>query len=123
MVILGERAGGSLRVRLAGALSDAVRSGRIAPGTTLPSFRVLARDLGLSRGVVVDAYSQLAAEGFLRSRPGRPPWWAFTRRETTPVVDPDPPAVRPGPIWIFAPAARTSRPFCAGRGTPQPTTS
>ena len=37
---------------------------------TLPSTRILAQELGVSRGVVVDAYAQLAAEGFVRSRPG-----------------------------------------------------
>jgi GntR family transcriptional regulator/MocR family aminotransferase len=36
----------------------------------MPSSRVLASDLGVSRGVVLEAYAQLAAEGFLRSRPG-----------------------------------------------------
>lgn len=35
----------------------------------MPSTRVLARDLGVSRGVVVDAYEQLIAEGFLVTRP------------------------------------------------------
>jgi GntR family transcriptional regulator/MocR family aminotransferase len=35
----------------------------------VPSTRVLARDLGVSRGVVVDAYEQLIAEGFLVTRP------------------------------------------------------
>ena len=59
-----------LRVRLTTALRDAVRTGRVAPGATLPSSRVFARDLGVSRGVVTEAYAQLVAEGFLRSRPG-----------------------------------------------------
>jgi GntR family transcriptional regulator/MocR family aminotransferase len=35
----------------------------------VPSTRVLARDLGVSRGVVVDAYEQLIAEGFLVTYP------------------------------------------------------
>ncbi len=59
-----------LRVRLAGALRDAIRSGQLAGGTTLRSTRIFAQDLGLSRRVVVDAYAQLAAEGFVRGRPG-----------------------------------------------------
>ena len=42
----------------------------MAPATRLPSTRVLAADLGVSRRLVVDAYSQLAAEGFLLSRHG-----------------------------------------------------
>jgi len=59
-----------LRIRLANALREAIRSGQVSTGTTLPSTRILAHDLGLSRGVVVDAYAQLASEGFIRSRPG-----------------------------------------------------
>lgn len=70
LVVLGAEGPAPLRVRLASALRDAVRAGRIAPGATLPSSRVLARDLGVSRGVVTEAYAQLAAEGFVISRPG-----------------------------------------------------
>lgn len=57
-VSLAEPGGeGHLRVRLANALRDAIRGGRLGPGTTLPSTRILAQDLGLSRGVVVGAYT------------------------------------------------------------------
>jgi len=70
LVTLDKRGRGPLRVRLAGALRDAVRSGQLEAGTTLPSSRVLAKDLCVSRGVVVDAYAQLAAEGYVRGRPG-----------------------------------------------------
>jgi len=59
-----------LHRQLADGLRDAVRSGRLAPGTRLPSTRVLAGDLGVSRRLVVDAYSHLVAEGFLLSRRG-----------------------------------------------------
>ena len=51
-------------------LRDAVRSGRLASGSTLPSTRALAEQLAVSRGIVVEAYEQLAAEGYLVSRPG-----------------------------------------------------
>jgi GntR family transcriptional regulator / MocR family aminotransferase len=62
--------GRSLRARLEHALRDAVRSERLAPGTRLPSTRALCAELGVSRGVVVDAYAQLAAEGYLHTRRG-----------------------------------------------------
>ncbi|WP_270858123.1 GntR family transcriptional regulator, partial [Streptomyces rochei] len=52
---------------LQAALRDAVRSGRLAPGTRLPSSRDLAADLKVSRGLVTEAYEQLTAEGYLRS--------------------------------------------------------
>lgn len=60
----------SLAIELRFRLRDAVRSGRLAAGTPLPASRTLARDLGISRGVVVEAYSQLVAEGYLVSRRG-----------------------------------------------------
>lgn len=61
---------GPLRFRIAASLRDAIRTEHLKPGTILPSSRVLARDLGVSRGFVVDAYAQLTAEGFVNSRPG-----------------------------------------------------
>ncbi|HXC23347.1 MAG TPA: PLP-dependent aminotransferase family protein [Solirubrobacteraceae bacterium] len=67
---LSESAGGSLRARVERALREAVRSGRLVPGSRLPSTRALCAQLGVSRGVVVDAYSQLAAEGYLQTRRG-----------------------------------------------------
>ena len=39
-------------------------------GSKLPPSRLLAEALGVSRGVVVEAYSQLAAEGYLVARAG-----------------------------------------------------
>lgn len=59
---------------LQSALRDAVRSGRLAPGTRLPSSRALATDLGVSRGLVTEAYEQLTAEGYLRSGRGAGTW-------------------------------------------------
>ncbi len=59
-----------LHRQLANGLRDAIRTGRLAPQTRLPSTRVLAADLGVSRRLVVDAYSQLTAEGFLFSKHG-----------------------------------------------------
>jgi GntR family transcriptional regulator / MocR family aminotransferase len=61
---------GPLRTRLERSLRAAVRSGRLAPGAALPASRVLAAELGVSRGVVVEAYEQLTAEGFLVARRG-----------------------------------------------------
>src|SRR5918999_4262670 len=61
---------GPLRAQLEEQLRDSVRSGHLAPGVALPSSRALADELGVSRGVVVDAYAQLAAEGYLLSRQG-----------------------------------------------------
>src|SRR5215212_7877306 len=59
-----------LHRQLADGLRNAIRTGRLAPHTRMPSTRVFAADLRVSRRLVVDAYSQLVAEGFLSSRHG-----------------------------------------------------
>ncbi|SDK20817.1 PLP-dependent aminotransferase family protein [Streptomyces indicus] len=56
------------------ALREAVRSGRLASGTRLPASRALAADLGVSRGLVTEAYEQLTAEGYLRAGRGAGTW-------------------------------------------------
>ncbi|MFG1947949.1 PLP-dependent aminotransferase family protein [Nonomuraea sp. NPDC048826] len=61
---------GGIAGQIASELRDAVRHGRLTPGTRLPATRDLAADLRVSRGVVVEAYEQLVAEGFLVSRVG-----------------------------------------------------
>ena len=55
---------------LAGAIRTAVIDGRLPAGTSLPATRLLAGDLGVSRGVVVEAYQRLADEGLVSARPG-----------------------------------------------------
>ena len=72
LLALDRAAPGPLRLQLEEQLRSAVRDGRLAPGTALPSTRALARELGVSRGVVVEAYDQLAAEGYVRARQGAP---------------------------------------------------
>ncbi|HEY1687523.1 MAG TPA: PLP-dependent aminotransferase family protein [Solirubrobacteraceae bacterium] len=62
--------GRSLRARIEHALREAVRSGRLPPGTRLPATRRLCVELGVSRGVVAEAYAQLAAEGYLQTHRG-----------------------------------------------------
>ena len=52
------------------ALREAVRTGRLAPGTRLPSSRSLAADLGVARNTVADAYAELVAEGWLTAQQG-----------------------------------------------------
>ena len=49
-----------------------IRGGRLAPDAKLPSSRALAKALGVSRGIVLEAYAQLVAEGYLTSSQGAP---------------------------------------------------
>jgi GntR family transcriptional regulator/MocR family aminotransferase len=55
---------------LADAVRAAIIDGRLGTGTSLPATRLLADDLGISRGVVVEAYQRLADEGLVSARPG-----------------------------------------------------
>lgn len=57
--------------QLAAALSQAIRSGRIALGTRLPAERAAAAQLGVSRTTVTAAYQELAAAGLVRGHVGR----------------------------------------------------
>jgi GntR family transcriptional regulator / MocR family aminotransferase len=84
--------GNRVRAGLETALRDAVQTGRLAPGTRLPSSRALAADLGIARNSVAAAYGQLVAEGWLTAKQG-----SGTRVAA---------AAAPGP----APAASQSRP-------------
>ena len=61
---------GGRRAALIAALREAVRDGRLAPGTRLPPYRSLAADLGVARNTVADAYAELVAEGWLTARQG-----------------------------------------------------
>jgi GntR family transcriptional regulator/MocR family aminotransferase len=60
-----ELKGTRVRAALESALREAVSSGRLRPGSRLPSSRALATDLGVARNTVAEAYSQLRAEGWL----------------------------------------------------------
>lgn len=62
-----------LRRQLEGKLRAAIEDGSLPDGAGLPASRSLAEQLGVSRGVVVDAYEQLTAQGFLVSRPRQVP--------------------------------------------------
>jgi len=64
-ITLEPERGETLRAALRRALRDAIRTGALREGVRLPASRVLAQHLGVSRGVVSDAYGQLEAEGFL----------------------------------------------------------
>jgi GntR family transcriptional regulator / MocR family aminotransferase len=59
-----------LVTQLIAKLRESIRRGRLHPGTRLPATRSLATQLGCSRWVVVQAYEQLTAEGYLTSQTG-----------------------------------------------------
>jgi GntR family transcriptional regulator/MocR family aminotransferase len=104
---------GGRRSSLEEALRDAIRSGRLAARTRLPSTRALAADLGLARGTVTDAYDQLVAEGWLVARQG-----SGTQVASAPVpVETAPAATTPGPAPAEPGGPRAPRhDFRPGRG-------
>ncbi|HEY7484386.1 MAG TPA: PLP-dependent aminotransferase family protein [Streptosporangiaceae bacterium] len=85
-----DRAKGRLSGQIAAEVRAAIRSGRLTANTRLPSTRDLAHDLAVSRGVVVTAYEQLIAEGFLIARRGE-----GTRVAPLATPERDPPPARP----------------------------
>jgi GntR family transcriptional regulator/MocR family aminotransferase len=95
--------GQPLRSQLEAGLRDAIRSGRLQGGERLPSSRELARELGISRGLVQECYNQLLAEGYLTSRAGSATRVAAGAR-------PAPAGPRPAPV----PAPRLIADFRSG---------
>src|SRR5919198_1590641 len=76
----------TLGAQIEDGVRRAIREGALRPGARVPSTRDLARQLGVSRRVAVDAYAQLAAEGWLTLRQGARP------RVSDAVAVPDAPA-------------------------------
>lgn len=64
---------GTLRRQIEDQLRRAIRSGTLKRGSRIASTRDLARQLGVSRPVVMEAYAQLAAEGYLEIKQGSSP--------------------------------------------------
>jgi GntR family transcriptional regulator/MocR family aminotransferase len=139
LVMLRPGAPVPLHRQIATSIREAIRSGRLPRGSSMPPSRLLAADLGVSRGVVVEAYQQLAAEGYLASRAGGytrvaagppPPAAALPRaREPGPAIDLSygraDVSSFPRAAWLRAiRAALADAPnevfgYLTGRGTPQ----
>jgi DNA-binding GntR family transcriptional regulator len=59
-----------LQRQICGQIAQAIRGGAIPSGVRLPSSRVLARLLGVSRNTVLAAFDDLAADDLLRGERG-----------------------------------------------------
>jgi GntR family transcriptional regulator / MocR family aminotransferase len=70
LVALDRMSPDPLHRQLERALRAAIRDGRLESGSALPSSRALASQLGVSRGIVVETYEQLVAEGYVVTQPG-----------------------------------------------------
>src|SRR5437763_7600149 len=60
----------SLQRQLIEQLGNAILKGQLAPGKRLPSTRALASIFGISRNVVIVAYDELFADGYILRKPG-----------------------------------------------------
>ena len=117
VVDLDREGGEALHRQIEASIRGRIRSGALPAGIALPASRALAAGLGVSRGVVVEAYAQLVAEGYLTSRSG-----GYTQVATTPTPAASIPTVAPPPPepnMSGAPWSRPSPPavdFGYGRG-------
>lgn len=86
LLTLEDRSELTLHEQLERALRDHIRTGRLPGGSRLPSSRALAKELGVSRGVVLEAYAQLGAEGYVVSSQGAPTRVAFVPAAERPPI-------------------------------------
>ena len=86
MVILDKQ--GPLYTQLYRVLRSQILAGRLSQGARMPATRALAEELGLSRNVVMLAYEQLLAEGYLVARTGAGTFVAsdLPQKFTTPIT-------------------------------------
>ncbi|MBP1324785.1 GntR family transcriptional regulator/MocR family aminotransferase [Leucobacter exalbidus] len=70
-ITLDRSGSATLPAQVAAGLRDAIDRDMLRPGESLPSTRDLAARLDVARGVIVAAYEQLVAEGYLLSGHGR----------------------------------------------------
>jgi len=70
MITIDRRAPEALHRQIYDAFRTAIVDGGLRSGQRVPSTRVLASELGVSRFPVLNAYAQLLAEGYLESRVG-----------------------------------------------------
>jgi len=94
----------AIYLQLASALSDAIRAGNIPVGTQLPSERLYAQQLGVSRTTVTAAYQELMTTGMVRGHVGR----------GTVVISDDPDRAPAGAIAWSRLASRFARPIQSG---------
>jgi len=69
-IILDEKSDAPLYRQIYETIRSSILSGEFHSGRQLPASRLLAKQLGVSRMTVINAYDQLLAEGYLESKAG-----------------------------------------------------
>ena len=110
-----------LQRQLYDQLRDLIASARLAPGSRMPSTRMLAEQYAISRITVVLTYERLIAEGYLEtmpakgtfvSRPSLHQGTGLAERQTP--LAPPPDSRAPGPRPGLVMPTRRCSPRCAG---------
>ena len=71
LIRLDRASGLPLYRQICQGLREAILSGELAEGMRLPTERALARELGVNRTTVMNAYNELASEGLIEGHVGR----------------------------------------------------
>ncbi len=96
LVTLERGNGTPLYQQICQGLREAILSGELAEGTRLPTERAFARELGVNRTTVMNAYNQLASEGLIAGHVGR---GTLVRRNH--VADLEEPFESDVPSWLL----------------------
>lgn len=103
-VSLMPQAGQSVYVQLYEQLRDLILRRALRPHDRLPSSRLMAAELGVSRATVIAAYDQLVGEGYIAGRPGSGMYVCPLPEETLTVSVPARAVRRPPLVPAPAPA-------------------
>lgn len=104
---IDEAPGGGKADWLARQIRRALADGRLPVGSRLPATRVLAGELGVSRGVVTEAYQRLVEDGHLAGRGRNGTIVVGAPAPVTRATASAPPAGPPSPRSVFTAAPGT----------------
>jgi GntR family transcriptional regulator/MocR family aminotransferase len=102
---LDRNGGGAPHRQIQASIRERIRSGAVPADVARPPALALAAELSVARGVVIEAYAQLVAEGYLTSRSGGVHRWRPRRPPRR--RPPHPRPGRPGcPVALASPRGR-----------------
>ncbi len=96
LIELDRESGVPLYQQISRTLREAILAGQLAEGTRLPTERALARELGINRTTVMNAYNDLASEGLIEGHVGR---GTLVKRNAYNYLDDD--FDTEGPSWLY----------------------
>lgn len=99
LIHITRRSGQALYLQVAEQLRTKIEAGELLPNTRLPASRILAKQLGVNRITIVNAYAELEAEGLVTSRKGS---GTFVAGPSLAATSPPEAVYRP-PFWQVPP--------------------